>query len=89
MEIIVFEKETYWQMQEQLMRLFRDTLKNSKMDSDEWLSPNEAMQLLGIKKGRMQQLRDKGAIKFSQHGRKIKYSKASITKYLKENIPSL
>ena len=89
MEIIVFEKETYWKMQTELMKMFRDSLKEANKPAEDWISTEEAKLLLGVKsKSKMQQLRDTNAIKYSKHGRKlIQYSKASILDYLKKNIP--
>lgn len=90
MEIIIFEKDTYWKMQAELMKMFSDSLKEAKKPQDDWISTEEAKQLLGVKsKSKMQQLRDENAIKFSKHGRKlIRYSRSSILDYLKKNIPS-
>lgn len=90
MEIIVFEKDTYWKMQTELMKMFRESLKEASKPPSDWISTEEAKELLGVKsKSKMQQLRDDNAIKFSKHGGKlIKYSKASILDYLKKNIPS-
>ena len=90
MEIIVFEKETYWKMQTELMKMFRDSLKEANKPAEDWISTEEAKLLLGVKsKSKMQQLRDANAIKYSKHGRKlIQYSKASILDYLKKNIPA-
>ena len=90
MEIIVFEKETYWKMQTELMKMFRDSLKEANKPAEDWISTEEAKLLLGVKsKSKMQQLRDTNAIKYSKHGRKfIQYSKASILDYLKKNIPA-
>lgn len=90
MEIIVFEKDSYWKMQTELMKMFRDSLKEANKPADDWISTEEAKQLLGVKsKSKMQQLRDTNSIKYSKHGRKlIRYSKASILDYLKKNIPT-
>lgn len=89
MEIIVFEKDTYWKMQEQLMKMFQSAMKEATKEGDDWISTEEAKTLLGVKsKSKMQELRDHNKILFSKHGKKlIKYSKASILDYLKKNIP--
>lgn len=90
MEIIVFEKETYWKMQTELMKMFQDSLKAATKQPEDWISKEEAKLLLGVKsKTKMQELRDTNSIKFSKHGtRLIKYSRASILEYLKKNIPA-
>ena len=90
MEIIMFEKEAYWKMQSDLMKMFQETLKAANKPADDWISTDEAKKLLGIKsKSKMQQLRDHNCITFSKHGKKlIQYSKSSILAYLKKNIPA-
>ena len=90
MEIIVFETETYWKMQADLMKMFHDSLKAANKPADDWISTEEAKHLLGVRsKSKMQQLRDTNAITFSKHGKKlIQYSKSSILAYLKKNIPA-
>lgn len=88
MEVIVFESEAYWKMQTELLKKFRDALKDAQQEPDEWISKEEAHKLLGVKsKSKMQQLRDHMLIKFSKHGKTIKYSRSSIMEYLKKNVP--
>ena len=90
MEVIIFEKETYWKMQAELMKMFQESLKAASRQPEDWISMAEAQSLLGVKsKSKMQDLRDTNAIKFSKHGRKlIRYSRSSILDYLKKNIPA-
>ncbi len=89
MEIIVFEKETYWKMQSELIKMFHEALKDAKKPDGDWISTEQAKTLLGVKsKSKMQELRDTNAIRFSKHGRKtIMYSQKSILEFLKKNIP--
>ena len=90
MEVIIFEKEAYWKMQEQLIKMFKAALKEATAKSEEeWISLAEAQALLGVKsKSKMQELRNHNKIRFSQHGKKlIKYSKTSILQYLEKNVP--
>ncbi|MFY9308202.1 MAG: hypothetical protein WAQ28_04040 [Bacteroidia bacterium] len=88
MEIIVFEKETYWKMQSELIKMFQEALKEAKKPDEDWISTEEAKILLGVKsKSKMQELRDTNAIQFSKHGKKtIMYSRKSIREFLKKNI---
>lgn len=90
MELIVFEKESYWKMQKQLMSMFEEALKSGQQSPEDWISLEEAQALLGVRsKSKMQELRNTNAIKYSKFGRKlIRYSKSSIMAYLKKNIPS-
>lgn len=88
MEVIVFESEAYWKIQEVLLKKFQETLKAAQKPADEWVSKEEAHKLLGVKsKSKMQKLRDTMAIEFSQDGKIIQYSRSSIEKYLKRNVP--
>lgn len=89
MDVIVFEKETYWKMQSQLMQMFRNALTEATRQPDDWIPTEQAKALLGVKsKSKMQQLRSTGAIGFSKHGHKsIMYSRQSILDYLNQNVP--
>lgn len=89
MEIIVFEKDTYWKLQAELFRLFREQMKDLQKPQDDWINTAEAKKLLGIRSNsKMQQLRDNMAIRYSKHGKKlIQYSKSSILDYLNKNVP--
>jgi hypothetical protein len=96
MEIIVFEKEAYQRMHRELMGMFKQALKEAKEEAlanadpaNDWLSTEEAKKLLGIRsKTKLQELRDIEAIKFTKHGRIIRYSKKSILEYLDRNVPT-
>jgi beta-phosphoglucomutase-like phosphatase (HAD superfamily) len=90
MNVIVFESEAYEKLWNELMEKFEARLANQTKISSEiqndWLNLEEAKKLLGIKsKSKMQQLRDEGLIRFSQHGRIIRYSKESIIEFLEKN----
>lgn len=95
MEIIIFESEAYRRMQQEMLGLIRQAVRDAKQEAlelaspeNDWLTAEEAKKLLGIKsKTKLQALRDTDAIVFSQHGRIIKYSKKSILTFLNRNIP--
>jgi len=42
MEIIVFEKDTYWKMQEELMKMFTQALGQAQKPDEDWISPSDA-----------------------------------------------
>lgn len=94
MEVIVLESEAYQQLQKEMMQLVRTTVREAKEEAlanmdpaNDWLSTEEAKQLLGIKsKTKLQELRDYDAIVFSKAGKVIKYSKKSILAYLERHI---
>lgn len=85
MKLIVFQDEAYQQLVLEFRKMLMEAIAEVKQE--EWLSPEDAKQLLGIKsKSKLQQLRDSGEILFSQHGRTIKYSRQSINRFLMKHI---
>lgn len=53
-----------------------------------WVDGNKAREILGVKKTKMQCLRDNSpmnGIVFSQHGRTLRYYKPSLFKYLEKH----
>lgn len=93
MEVIIFEKEAYQRMMQELMRQVKEAIREAKKEaqlemdpSHDWVDAKEAMRLLGCKKSKLQELRDTLSIRFSQHGRTIKYSKKSILAFLEKNV---
>jgi hypothetical protein len=84
MKIIVFEEEAYYKMLEEVKQVIKEATAPTPK---EWLSPDEAKNLLGFRsKSKLQQLRDYKKIVFSQHERVIRYSRSSIIKFLEKNI---
>ncbi len=47
-----------------------------------WLSNEEAMQFLHVSKSTMQTYRNRGYLKFSKVGRKIRYSRTDLQQFL-------
>ncbi|GAA4277030.1 helix-turn-helix domain-containing protein [Aquimarina mytili] len=94
MEIIVFESEAYLNLQREMLQIVRTTIREAKEEAlanmdpaNDWLSPEEAKSLLGIKsKTKLQELRDFDEILYSKAGKVIRYSKTSILEYLNRHI---
>lgn len=85
MKVIIFEEQAYYKLIDEMKQAVKDAAKELKNEK-EWLSAEEAKNLLGFRsKSKMQQLRDNGDIVFSQHGRIIKYSRKSILSFLDNN----
>lgn len=93
MNVIVLDTEAYAQLTLELKKYVKEALleilaaKNTADDSD-WVTLAEAQKLLPFRsKTSWQKLRDTGTILFTQpnKGRKIMYSKKSITAYLNKN----
>ena len=85
MKVIVFEEQAYYKLVDEIKKAVKDAANEMKTEK-EWLSTEEAKNLLGFRsKSKMQQLRDNGDIVFSQHGRIIKYSRKSIMEFLDTN----
>ena len=95
MEVIVIESQAFERLHRELAQMVRQAVREAKEEAlanndpaNDWLSTEEAKQLLGVRsKTKMQELRDTGAIQFTKHGRIIRYSKRSILAYLEGNIP--
>ena len=92
MEIIVFEKDAYYKMIEELMSMVKTSVKEAKDETYkekyeiDWIDDKEVKALLNIRsKARLQQLRSAGDIEFTKYGRKIQYSKKSVIAYLNKN----
>lgn len=96
MDVIIFEQEAYYRMQRELISMFKQAIQEAKIEAlkhadpaNDWISTEEAKRLLGVRsKTKMQELRDEDAIRFTKHGRIIRYSKKSILEYLDRNIPT-
>jgi len=85
MEVIIFEKESYYKMLREFATIVKEAEKEHKEES-KWLNTQEAKELLGFRgTTKMQQLRKNGEIEFSQHGRIIKYSRKSVLEFLERN----
>jgi hypothetical protein len=88
MELIIFEKESYFRLQRELIRMFQKALEESelKRETKDWISEREAAGILPYKsKKKWAQLRESGKIRFMQVGRKICYSRKSILAFMDKN----
>ncbi len=89
MEIIVFEKESFYKLIDELTVRIIEQVER-KYNQEEWIGESEARKLLGIKsKAKLQQLRDSIKIEFSKFGKIIRYSRSSILRFLEEHRISL
>lgn len=84
MKVICLEDEAFFELLEQAVERLKQ-VQNVK--EDRWVPTDEAMRLLGIKsKTTLQDLRNKGKIRYSQQGRRvILYDKSSIMDHLETN----
>jgi hypothetical protein len=91
MEIIVFEKETYYRMLAEMKRTVKDAVKEIKTESkkitddEQWIDGKQAQLILKCKRDKLRQLREDEKIKVSKHGRKVLYSKPSLYEFLEIN----
>lgn len=56
---------------------------------EQWCDSKRAMQILGVRKTKMQELRDnspQNGIQMSKHGRTIRYHVPSLHRYLEQNV---
>jgi hypothetical protein len=82
--VICLEEEAFYTLLEKVVH--RITNKNC-VQANKWISPEDAMKLLGIKsKSTLQKLRDEDKIRFSQPEKKIiLYDVDSINEYLEKH----
>ncbi|MFM2016896.1 MAG: hypothetical protein RL007_552 [Bacteroidota bacterium] len=88
MEVIIFEKESYYKMQRELLRMFQKAMEESELKREvkDWISVAEASAILPYKsKKKWAELRETGKIRFMQIGRKICYSRKSILQFMDKN----
>lgn len=94
MEIIVFEKESYYKMLAEVKKTVREAVSEARKESvptkeeEEWINRKEAEAILKCKVDKLRQLRTDNVIKTSQHGRKILYYKPGLYEFLKNNSQS-
>lgn len=88
MEVICLEDEAFYQLIEEVV----DRLKEKhKVTHDKWVSPERAMEVLNIKsKTTLQNLRNEGAIKYTQPQKRIiLYDYDSLNEYLENNAKNI
>ncbi len=95
------QKHMYWIFSEQeLLEIFRtlseitkalnafaikERIRQSKKLKEEWIGSDRVMNLLGIQRRALQNLRDKGILPFSQVGGKFYYKVSDIRNLLESN----
>ena len=84
MEVICLQDEAFYKLIEEVVGRIKE---KQNINSDRWISGEEAMQKLRISsKTTLQKLRDNGVIRFSQPEKKlILYDSESIYEYLEKN----
>ena len=83
--MVVLPKETLDEIMEVVHRAAENQQTSSKAKDDEWLSSEEARQILGVSPKTWQNYRDRGIIPFSQTGRKIYVLRSDLDNYLKSH----
>ena len=78
-------------LQDFISQAIRETLHREipeaihKATRKQWLNSGEVMDLLDCSRRHLQSLRDNGYIKFSQHGRSIRYHINDVEDFLNQN----
>ena len=83
--MVVLPKQTLDEIMEVVHRAAENQQAASKVKDDEWLSSEEARQILGVSPKTWQNYRDRGVIPFSQTGRKIYVLRSDLDNYLKSH----
>ncbi|PLX00995.1 MAG: DNA-binding protein [Marinilabiliales bacterium] len=73
----------------ELKRELKDIRKENLELQDEWLSTAEAAKFLKVSKKTLLRYRNMGKLPYSKDGRKVRYKKSDIIKYLKNHYFSL
>ena len=88
MEVIVIDSKAYNSLLNEMREMIKSEfkiLREKGIQEDDWISPDETRKLLGIGRTKYFELKNEGAITFSQHGRKVRVSRKSIEEFLKKN----
>lgn len=69
-----------------LQKLFeKSNALNVKVDQNDWIDVKTAMKLLGVGRTKMQAMKNERQIDFTQFQKKLKFSRKSIDKFLKQH----
>ena len=85
MTMVVLPQEALDEIMEVVHRAAENQQFSSRDQKDEWLSSEEARQILGVSPKTWQNYRDRGIIPFSQTGRKIYVLRSDLDNYLKSH----
>lgn len=83
MTMVVLPQATLDEIMEVVHRAAENQQSSAQSQNDEWLSSEEARQILGVSPKTWQNYRDRGIIPFSQTGRKIYVLRSDLDNYLK------
>ena len=83
--MVVLPQETLDEIMEVVRRAAENQQVSSKARDDEWLSSEQARQILGVSPKTWQNYRDRGIIPLSQTGRKIYVLRSDLDNYLKSH----
>lgn len=85
MEVICLEESAFYALIDEVIERIKD--QNPTVNTDKWISGEEAMHLLRISsKTTLSNLRNEGKIRYSQPQKKIiLYDRESIESYLEQN----
>jgi len=80
MEMICIQEDAYFEL---LKKTYEYIKSLHNITEEKWILPEKAMEMLGVKTTKLQELRDSGEIEISQPSRKvILYNIESIREYL-------
>ena len=82
--LILIPESDYRELHEKLDSLLEAKGRSMK-EEDTWLSNDEAMAFLKVSKSTLQTYRNKGIIPYCQVGRKLRYNRQDLIKFLESN----
>ncbi len=92
MELIIFEKESYYQALAEMKKFIKEAISEIKPSAsqapieskEQWVNAKEAEAILHCRKTKLKKLRDAALIRVYKHERKILYHKKSLLEYLED-----
>jgi RNA-binding protein YhbY len=85
-KVILIDEEVINQINQKLDEIIKISFVNKADElGNKWLNNEQVKELLGVSTRTLQNYRDQLVIPFSQHGKKIYYSKADIEKYMNDH----
>lgn len=87
MQIELLSMQDLQQIKTEIVKELKTIMYDLFINQEEWLTKQETKELIGIKSDyKLEQLKNKKEIIYSQHGRTIKYSRKGILEFLNKNI---
>ena len=82
-KFVLVPAEDWQKIQEEISKISQYVYNKEKESQSEWLTSEQARQILGISKRTWQTYRNRRLIPFSQEGKKIQVKRSDLEEFLK------